>query len=208
MFCSSCGAKLAEGSAFCGACGRPVVGYKIGAPVTESPALAGAAAPAGAAAAGGATGYAGFWLRLVALIIDAIVLGIAGTIITLPFAAALGFRALLMGRGPGFPMRPEDLFALLGTFFWIIVIRSALNWLYYAFFESSAWQATLGKKAVGLYVTDMDGRRIGFGRATGRFFGKIISGLILWIGFIMAGFTEKKQALHDMMAGCLVMRKL
>jgi uncharacterized RDD family membrane protein YckC len=53
----------------------------------------------------------------------------------------------------------------------------------------------------------MNGEKISFGKATGRYFGKIISGMILCIGYIMAGFTEKKQALHDMMAGCLVVRK-
>jgi uncharacterized RDD family membrane protein YckC len=83
-----------------------------------------------------------------------------------------------------------------------------LNWLYYALLESSTWQATLGKKALGLEVTDVEGRRISFGRASGRFFAKIISTLILFIGFIMAGFTEKKQALHDIIAGTLVIRKL
>jgi uncharacterized RDD family membrane protein YckC len=82
-----------------------------------------------------------------------------------------------------------------------------LNWLYYAIFESSSWQATLGKKALGLEVTDLAGNRISFGRATGRFFAKIISTLILFIGYIMAGFTEKKQALHDILAGTLVIRK-
>jgi uncharacterized RDD family membrane protein YckC len=66
----------------------------------------------------------------------------------------------------------------------------------------------LGKKALGLEVTDLQGRRISFARATGRFFGRIISGLILAIGFIMAGFTERKQALHDILAGCLVIRRV
>jgi uncharacterized RDD family membrane protein YckC len=74
--------------------------------------------------------------------------------------------------------------------------------------ESSAWQGTLGKKALGLTVTDLEGRRISFGRATGRYFAKIISTLILCIGYMMAGFTERKQALHDMIAGTLVLRKL
>jgi uncharacterized RDD family membrane protein YckC len=61
--------------------------------------------------------------------------------------------------------------------------------------------------ALGIKVTDLSGERIGFGKATGRYFGKIISGLILLIGYIMVAFTEKKQGLHDMMAGCLVVSK-
>lgn len=81
------------------------------------------------------------------------------------------------------------------------------TWVYFAGFESSHLGATPGKWALGIYVTDMEGRRISFGRATGRYFGKIISGLILGIGYMMAGFTEKFQALHDMMAECLVWKK-
>jgi uncharacterized RDD family membrane protein YckC len=87
------------------------------------------------------------------------------------------------------------------------LVALVIRWLYFALMESSAWQATLGKKILGIQVTGLDGRRIGFGRATGRFFGKFISALILSIGFIMAGFTERKQALHDMIAGTLVVRK-
>jgi uncharacterized RDD family membrane protein YckC len=73
--------------------------------------------------------------------------------------------------------------------------------------ESSSKQATLGKMALGIIVTDLEGQRISFGKATGRHFSKIVSGIILYIGFIMVAFTEKKQGLHDMMAGCLVVVK-
>jgi len=81
-------------------------------------------------------------------------------------------------------------------------------WIYEAAMESSSKQATLGKMALGLKVTDEQGRRISFGRATARYFSKIISGMILLIGYIMAGFTARKQALHDMIAGTLVTRTL
>ena len=83
-----------------------------------------------------------------------------------------------------------------------------MNWIYYAALESSSWHATLGKKILGLKVTDLTGNRITFARASGRFFGKILSGMILGIGFLMAGFTARKQALHDILAGCLVLRQL
>ncbi|HXI44099.1 MAG TPA: RDD family protein, partial [Bryobacteraceae bacterium] len=73
--------------------------------------------------------------------------------------------------------------------------------------ESSHYQATLGKKALGIIVTDMNGNRISFARANGRFFGKWVSGMIMNIGYLMAAFTEKKQALHDLLAGCLVVMK-
>lgn len=85
-------------------------------------------------------------------------------------------------------------------------IVTVAQWLYHALMESSAKQATLGRMALGIRVTDLNGNRIGFGRATGRYFAKILSALILGIGFLMAAFTAKKQALHDIPAGTLVVR--
>jgi uncharacterized RDD family membrane protein YckC len=73
--------------------------------------------------------------------------------------------------------------------------------------ESSASGNTFGKRAVGIRVVDLQGQRISFGNATGRYFGKILSALIVLIGYFMAGFTARKQALHDMMAGTLVIKK-
>lgn len=81
------------------------------------------------------------------------------------------------------------------------------GWLYNALMESSAKQATIGKLACGLVVTDLQGQRISFGQASGRYFGKIISALILCIGFLMCAWTERKQCLHDMMASCLVLKQ-
>jgi len=81
------------------------------------------------------------------------------------------------------------------------------GWLYFAVLESSAMQATPGKLALGLYVADVNGRRIGFGKASGRFFGKILSSLLLGIGYVVAAFSARKQALHDMISGCLVLRR-
>jgi uncharacterized RDD family membrane protein YckC len=93
-------------------------------------------------------------------------------------------------------------------FFGVVALIAAV-WLYYALFESSTWQATPGKKVLGLFVTDLNGNRISFAHASGRFFAKLISGLIPFgIGYMMAGFTAKKQALHDLIAGCLVLRKI
>jgi uncharacterized RDD family membrane protein YckC len=100
-----------------------------------------------------------------------------------------------------------SIFALIASAFWSGVLSFMLDWLYHAGFECSSFQATPGKMAISVIVTDMEGKRISFGRATGRHFGKIISGLILCIGFMMAGWTQKKQALHDMLADCLVVKK-
>ena len=84
------------------------------------------------------------------------------------------------------------------------ILSIVLSWLYSALLESSARGATLGKMVMGARVTDLSGGRISFGRATGRYFAKIISGMILAIGFIMVAFTARKQGLHDMIAGTLV----
>lgn len=78
------------------------------------------------------------------------------------------------------------------------------QWLYFALMEASPSQATIGKQVMGIKVTDDYGGQIDFGRATGRYFGKILSSLILSIGYFMAGFTERKQGLHDLLAGCCV----
>ena len=97
----------------------------------------------------------------------------------------------------------------------ILFVTAIASWLYWALCESSAWQATLGKKALGIIVTDLEGRRISFGRASGRFWAGRGAGSIPYLGgtyflvdCICVGFTEKKQAIHDMIASCLVLRKL
>jgi len=120
--------------------------------------------------------YAGFWVRFVAMIVDAVILAVAGGLIS---AAAFGAGLAL------------SLF---------------LPWLYEAFMLSSEWQATVGKRAMSIMVTGVDGSRISFARATGRHFAKYISAFILCIGFIIAAFTAKKQALHDMIAETVVVK--
>ena len=104
--------------------------------------------------------------------------------------------------------------AVIDIVIWIIpfmwfgnIVAVPMMWIYCVAFESSSRQATPGKMALGIKVTDLNGRRIGFGKATGRSLGKIVSGVIFYIGFIMIAFTEKKQGLHDKMAGCLVVNK-
>jgi uncharacterized RDD family membrane protein YckC len=152
--------------------------------------------------------YAGFWLRFVAYIIDDLIMGLAGFLLSIPFIGGIIFSAIGIGNNPD---SSEDLVkgiaGILGSVFGLVVVVIVLGWLYYALMESSRNQATLGKMALGLKVTDLEGNQISFARATGRYFGKIISGMIFYIGYILAGLTEKKQALHDMMASCLVIRK-
>ncbi len=150
--------------------------------------------------------YAGFWKRFVAYIIDDIILSVAGVLVALPLGAlfGLGFLSNISGD----PESAGPLVALAASAIVLaIVVVVVASWLYFALMESSVNQGTLGKMALGIKVTDMDGNRISFGKATGRYFGKIVSGMIMYIGFIMAGFTQKKQALHDIMASCLVVNK-
>jgi uncharacterized RDD family membrane protein YckC len=150
--------------------------------------------------------YAGFWRRFVAHLIDQIIVGIAAFVVFIPGLALLG-----IGIGAGIMEESESaiglILAAVAAYLAAILLVIIGQWLYYALMESSSRQATLGKLALGIVVTDLSGGRISFGRATGRYFGKILSGMIMCIGYIMAGFTEKKQALHDIMASCLVVMR-
>lgn len=127
--------------------------------------------------------YAGFWKRVVASLIDIFIVFIPTTLIISPLISSIP---------------PEQVQGIINT------IGFMVGWLYFASMESSEQQATLGKSILGIKVTDSKGEKVGFGRATGRHFGKILSGIILMIGYIMAAFTNKKQALHDKISGCLV----
>lgn len=126
--------------------------------------------------------YAGFWVRFFAFLIDVIVLLIpTGVVMSL-------IDGHYFGESSG----------------WANLSRVVIFWLYHSLLESGPLQATFGKRMLDIKVTDTIGRRISFARATVRHFSKILSAIILFIGYIMAGFTAKKQALHDMIAGTLV----
>jgi len=226
MFCTKCGVTVSDDTAFCPSCGNPMATLASSAttapinanPMNATPTPVSAApmaatpgvyvAPPAAFAQVSVSPYAGFWLRLVAYIIDGIILDI---VIGVPLIAILVGSGVLAGlSAAGNDQSPQAAIAMLFSGFFLIAILIALVviWLYSAYLESSVWKATVGKKALGLIVTDLEGQRLTFGRATGRFFAKVVSGFIPFaIGFIMAGFTEKKQALHDMIAGTLVLRK-
>ncbi|HEY0008816.1 MAG TPA: RDD family protein, partial [Tepidisphaeraceae bacterium] len=125
--------------------------------------------------------YAGFWWRFLAAIIDGIITSIAGGII----GGALGAIIGLAMASSGNQQQIELVAGVAGQ-----VVGLVLGWLYSALMESSAKQATLGKMACGIIVTDLNGGRISFGRATGRFFGKYVSVITLLIGYMMAGWTQ------------------
>lgn len=204
MYCSKCGNTTADNAAFCSNCGKAT--YPLVTPVVGL-ALPNPSGLTAAAANYAPVEYAGFWLRVVAYMIDALVMGVCfgAVIIALLFLTGLG---AVLGRLHSWE-DPSEFGGMLGVTFIFAFTGIAMvgGWLYYAYLESSDWQATVGKKVLNLKVTDLEGRPISFARASGRYFGKIISGLIpAGIGYIMAGFTEKKQAIHDMIANCLVLR--
>jgi uncharacterized RDD family membrane protein YckC len=136
--------------------------------------------------------YGGFWRRVGAYLIDVIIVSIASSVIGGVFGVASGVEAALSGDEVA---AVNPMANLLGL---------AIGIAYFAGLESSSMQATLGKKLLGMVVTDLAGNRISFARALGRYFAKILSGVILLIGYIMVGLTERKQGLHDMIAGTLV----
>lgn len=144
--------------------------------------------------------YAGFWRRVAALFIDAVVFSAIHWTLVLCAGMWLMVPWALLGDGHGPAM--AGLVDIVLQPFGIVVV-----WLYFAVCESSRWQASIGKLALGLQVTDEYGRRIGFAQATGRYFGKFVSVLLLGVGFLLAAWTGRKQALHDDMAGCCVVRK-
>jgi uncharacterized RDD family membrane protein YckC len=151
--CAKCGTGNAAHAVYCQSCGTELV--------TASPASASVA-------------YGGFWKRVVAWLIDAIVVS-AGTGVVI--ASTFGFGVLVIFFG---------------------------HWIYEALMTSSAWQATLGKRAMNMAVTDLQGQRVSFARATGRYFAKWISAMTLGVGFLIVAFTEKKQGLHDLIASTVV----
>jgi uncharacterized RDD family membrane protein YckC len=151
--------------------------------------------------------YAGFWLRLVAHLIDGLLIGAVCGAIFVPMFFLTGLGGFLRAMEHNSQPDPAVIASFVASIALLVLASVLGSWLYYAYFESSDWQASVGKKVMNLVVTDMNGNRISFGRASGRYFAKIISGLIpLGIGYILAGITEKKQALHDMIASCLVLR--
>lgn len=142
--------------------------------------------------------YAGFWKRFLASLIDYIIIFCIQILFLIVWA---GFELLLnlVGINQG---TKEIILGVLGT-----PIMLALPWLYYAVLESSDRQATFGKRVLNIKVVDINNSKISFIKATVRFWSKFISGLILLIGYIMAAFTPKKQALHDMIANTYVIKR-
>lgn len=207
MTCSSCGNENSGESRFCMKCGAPMPAAQTadGAPIPPPPprpeslvnpyqsAQPEAGSPLTTPVAQGVA-YAGFWMRFLAVLIDAILLLIGQLFVTIPLGIIVGLAAPNQSAA-------ESVSTALGALVGIVI-----NWLYSALLQSSAKQATVGKMALGLKVTDLQGGRISFGRATGRFFAQYLSAIPLFLGYLIQPFTERKQALHDILVGTVVVR--
>ena len=134
--------------------------------------------------------YVGFWIRFLARLIDGMLLGMAGLILRLPLILMLGIG---LGRSYPFGIFTPAYGAVTGM---MILVNLALGMAYEVFFVSTRG-ATPGKMALGLKIIRADGSPIPPGLALGRYFAHWISGAILFIGYIMAGFDSQKRALHD-----------
>ena len=194
MYCQKCGAQNDDQAAFCDKCGAAL---QKASPV----------AAAGTAAYPAITQYAGFWRRFAAALIDGLIMSAVQWVIQLILTGVgvIDMNDLISD----FEANPDSVdFGQFLAVIWLLSgVMFIVQMLYFTIMESSAKQATLGKMVLGIVVTDYEGRRISFARALGRNMAKIISSLILLIGYFMIAFTEKKQGAHDIMASCLVVVK-
>jgi len=187
MFCPTCGSENPDDSRTCSMCGRQLPERSALADSPESKTIV----------------HAGFWRRFAAHLIDTALVttvGLGGGMI----AGLILGSAFITPQGSSSKEIEAASFMAGIT---ISLFTAIVSWLYFTLMESSPKQATLGKMAMGIVVTDMNADRISFGKANARYWAKLLSSLILSIGYIMAAFTERKQALHDIIAGTLVMRK-
>ncbi len=156
------------------------------------------------------TNYAGFWKRFLAVIIDAIIIGCVRWILIVPILVfmGIGVASEIQSLDSDDPSTALPIIGTIMAMAGISAVISSTIWiLYNSFMESSKYQASVGKIALGIIVTDTSGNKLDFSKAFVRNICKIISSMILCIGYIMAGFTDKKQALHDMIANTLVVNK-
>jgi uncharacterized RDD family membrane protein YckC len=181
LYCTRCGTEAVAGGNYCANCGHPH----------------GAVAPVVAASE---PVFAGFWLRVGAFLID------FGILVSIAYFGLMFASMLFLGATLGIAATPpENPFpAVAGFAAWLWLLAVAGPWLYHALFESSNRQATPGKLACGIKLTDLAGERIGFGRASARYFASWITSVTFLIGYLTVAFTERRQALHDLIARTLV----
>jgi len=181
-FCQGCGARVAD-------TGGKAATFT---PVADSGHSA--AVTAAVRSTGEVARYAGFWRRVAASVLDGLIQ--AGLSIVVLIVAMLAIDPGPSGEDPN-PVA-------VGVYY---VASWVIGWLYFALMHSSARQATIGKRAMGIKVVSLEGERITFAHATGRYFAYLLSGILLGIGYLMAAFTARKQGLHDMIASTLVVSR-
>jgi len=154
--------------------------------------------------------YGGFWLRFIAYILDTIIIGMVEWLLILPILAVLGMHMALADNLEHLDKADPAMIVVAALSAGSGLYLSALlvTWLYFSLFQSGPRQATPGKMIFGLVVIDSNGARLSFARASLRYFSKFLSSAVLMIGYIIAGFNPKKQALHDMIANTFVVKKL
>jgi uncharacterized RDD family membrane protein YckC len=140
--------------------------------------------------------YAGFWLRLAATLIDASL--ICFPVYIMFFFAVVVLWKITTSNGGS---------TSVGILAALVTMMLLAPWFYFSFLESSRWQATVGKSLLRLYVTDLEGHRLSRGRSMARNLAKCLSTLTLGVGYLMSGFTARRQALHDLIAQCVVLRR-
>ncbi|CAM3685234.1 RDD family protein [Mesobacillus zeae] len=155
--------------------------------------------------------YGGFWIRVAAYLVDYIIVSIPMSIVFFLLFSTLSSESLDLLMNPELAtsqlMLEQAIFELFGVFAIVWLICMFISILYFAGMHASKVQGTVGKMLLGLKVTDYEGNRISFWRGLGRYFAMYLSSVIFMIGFIMAGVTEKKQGLHDLIASTLVVKK-
>lgn len=158
--------------------------------------------------------YASIGKRFIAMLIDGVITYLISNGISYAVGFAFQSSSTAMPDINALQADPENISLWLQQFTPLIdllvidlLLTVLVIWLYYAIFESSGMQATPGKMVMGMKITDIDGDPIGFGMATGRYLGKLISGFLFGFPYIIALFTSKKQAMHDLLAGTIVINK-
>jgi len=204
MFCPKCGKETDASGKFCQWCGSDI--SSLAAKPAPAP-----IPPAAEEEEGPEVGvYAGLGRRFIAWIVDTILVLLIGIIVISFFSLSNGIKYAYYIVAQHAPITDlteagtldAAITPIIAAFGMLIVI---IPWVYYAGFESSRSQATPGKLLVKTVVTDLDGNKPTFARVTLRHFAKFISTLVIFIGFLMIGFTKKKQGLHDKIAGTLVL---
>ncbi len=208
MFCIRCGANLPEDAAFCASCGAPVTSGTAAAAAASPPpgAVSGpwAAVPAELPAVRATRDYSGFWRRFWGHVIDRFILGVV--FVPVSFMVLVPMMATESAGWTDTDLPAEAITALLGAILAVAFFELLGSWLYSALLQSSSRQATLGQLALGIHVTDLEGRRVSFARASGRHFATVLTGLTFGIGYLIMLFTTRKQTLHDLIGGTVVVR--